>query len=84
MTRDEAVEHVVAALPYPAQIRDWDTETESDSVRFTWRGTRYRFAYANSWLVEEIDDGMLVGSDQALLIEQLIRVTYVHRAVRVG
>jgi hypothetical protein len=84
MTRDEAVELIVAALPYPAQIRDWDTAVDDGSLRFTWRGTRYRFSYGTSWLVEEVGDGVLIGSDQALLIEHLIKTVYVNRPGRVG
>jgi hypothetical protein len=82
MTRDEAVELIVAALPYPAQIRDWDTTSESDALRFTWRGNRFRFSYATSWLCEEVDDCFLRGSDLALLVEHLVKIVYVNRPLR--
>ena len=79
MTRDEAVELVVAALPYPAQIKELDTTSEETALRFTWRGNRFRFSYATSWMVEEVTDCFLAGSDLAILVEALIKTVYTNR-----
>jgi hypothetical protein len=74
--KGKAVELVVTSLPYPAQIKDWDLESEADAIRFSWRGSRYRFSFTGAWMVEEIQGSMLAGTDQAILIEALIHTTY--------
>lgn len=79
MTRDEAVEMVVKALPYPEHITAWDTATEEGVVRFTWRGDRFRYSYTGSGMVEEVDDCFLRSSNLAILVEYAIKRAYINR-----
>jgi len=76
MKKGKAIELVVAALPYPAQIKNWDLESEDEAIRFSWRGSRYRFLFTGKFMVEEIQGSMLTGSDQAILMETLLTLTY--------
>lgn len=64
------LEAVIAAIPYANQITD--IALEDEDVRFNWRGGRYRVSGNGS--VEEVKDGLLRGSDAAILVERLIKV----------
>lgn len=61
------IELIIIALPYPFQMRDIDIG--ADYVRFTWRGARYHVTERG---VEEVGDGVLIGSDRAILMRALI------------
>jgi len=66
---NKIVELMIRAMPYPDQMRDLDIG--ADSVEFTWRGTRFRVT--KSYGVDEVGDGVLIGSDKAILVAALIR-----------
>lgn len=83
LTKDEAIEVITCAFPYPSHITHWDT-SEDDAVRFTWRGVRFRLSLRYSLMVEEVDRSFLSGSDIAILAESLIKRVYLDRAARVS
>lgn len=62
------VELIVRALPYPDQMRD--IEIASDYLEFTWRGVRYRVN--ELYGVDEVGNGVLIGTDRAILIRTLL------------
>ena len=74
-TKSQLVEILIAAVPYPAQIKDLNLDAEPDAIRFKWRGNAYRFRPDLG--VEEIEGGFLSGSDIAILMEALLKRTYI-------
>jgi len=71
-------EIIIRALPYPEQMRN--IEIAADYVEFMWRGTRYRIT--ESLRVDEIGDGVLVGSDRAILMQACIERICASGAIR--
>lgn len=65
---NKIMEILIRAIPYPDHMRDFDIS--ADSVEFTWRGTRYRVT--KSFGVDEVGDGVLIGSDRAILVRACI------------
>lgn len=76
MTKDQLLELVLRGLPYSNQIKNIDTQSESQAIRFDWRGTRYRIYTIGEYGldVEEVGNGVLIGSDQAILMRSLLEV----------
>jgi hypothetical protein len=70
VTNDELVERIVKRFPYPAQIREWDTARDG-SVRFTWRGSRFRVS--DNLFVETVEGAFLSGGDISILAQALLR-----------
>lgn len=70
---------VLIALPYTHLMSDIDMHTSEDSMRFTWRGTRYRVS--ESLGVDEFGDGVLIRSDKAILLERLLKVAHYSKTV---
>lgn len=70
MTKEKLIETIVGGLPYPHQMRDIDISSETEAVRFNWRGVRYRVGF--SLHVEEVGDGILRGSDCAILMQAVL------------
>ena len=64
MTPAKIIELIIRALPHPHLIRDIDIGI--NYVRFTWRGSRYSVNERGD--VEEVGDGVLIGSDRAILM----------------
>ena len=73
MTKEQLVTLIYKALPYSEQIKDLDFSSEADAVRFNWRGTKFRVD--SRFSVDEVDDGMLKGSDFALVVGELVKRT---------
>lgn len=65
------VERVYRSIPYSMGISNLDITSEENAIRFDWRGTRYRVD-ANGG-TEEVGNGVLIGSDCAILMEAIIR-----------
>jgi hypothetical protein len=65
---NKIIELLIRAIPYPDQMKDFDIHT--DYVEFTWRGTRYRVT--KGYGVDEVGNGVLIGSDSSILIRALI------------
>lgn len=59
---------LIRSIPYPDQMRNFDIA--SNYVEFTWRGTRFRVN--ENYGVDEVGDGVLIGSDLAILIRACI------------
>lgn len=71
-TKEKAIEAIVNALPYPQHISDWDLSIENE-IRFTWRkDNRFRLDL-QSGRVEEVGDGVLIGSDISILVTKLLK-----------
>ena len=70
MTNSEIMDLVKKALPYSNQMTDTELDEEKD-FRFSWRGDRFRIG--DQLNVEQVDGGFLVGSNIAIIIEELIK-----------
>jgi hypothetical protein len=68
------IELIIRAMPYPNQIQD--IEIATDYVEFTWRGVRYRATESLS--IDEVGNGVLVGTDRAILIRKLLEQARLH------
>lgn len=75
----EILNVVLVAIPYAHLMSDIDMHNSSDSLRFTWRGTRYRVS--EHFGVDEVGDGVLIGSDKAILMERLLKVAHNSKTV---
>ena len=71
MTKEKLVELIYKSLPYSEQIKELDFTSESDAIRFDWRGNRFRVA--DTLFVEEANNGTLAGSDLAIVIGELLK-----------
>ena len=78
MSNGQRIENVLTAIPYPDQIRNINPEGK-DAIRFEWRGTEYRVS--GDCLVEEVGDGVLIGSDKCILLGELIKKTRLIKAL---
>lgn len=67
-TQAQLLTAIVQAMPYPNQIA-FDL-SEDGAVRFGWRGTLFRVSQTGH--VEEVGNGVLIGSDIAILARALI------------
>lgn len=66
----KVIELIIKALPYSDQMND--IEIGKDNVRFDWRGTRY---CVNTNLgVDEVGDGVLIGTDKSMLIRTCLQL----------
>lgn len=70
------IELLVRAIPYPHQIGH--ILIGEKDVRFDWRGARYRVD--ENGHVEEVQGGLLAGSDRAILMQQCIAMAEVEHA----
>ena len=68
MKPDEILTTIVQRIPYPNQMKD--IVVGDRDVRFTWRGTRYS-VNANRG-IDEVGDGVLIGSDSAILMRAVV------------
>jgi len=70
MKNSKILERVISRLPYSDQVTDIDLDYDK-SIEFGWRGITYRVS--ENLCVEEVKDGMLMGSNSALLMEKLLQ-----------
>lgn len=66
---EQIISAIYSTIPYSDQIED--LEIQKECVRFKWRGDSFRVS--TGVLVEQVDGGCLVGSNIALIIENMIR-----------
>jgi hypothetical protein len=59
-------------VPYAHLIGHVDLHNDPTVVRFSWRGARYRVD--ERLHVEQMENGCLVGSDLAILMERVLRL----------
>lgn len=71
-SKEEILATILTAIPYPHQVIDIDTDSDTDAIRFTWRGTRY--CVDAGLRCEECKNGMLHGSNDAILMSGLLQV----------
>lgn len=69
-TQAKGVELLYRSLPYPEQIKNIDF-SKTSSIRFTWRGERYKFDLEYC-TIELVKNGMLLGDNASLLMTQCI------------
>ena len=79
MKQEKLIELIISTLPYPQQITDIEFEEKMGGIRFTWRSSRYRISENRS--VEQCENSMLSGSDNAILLEHLIKKTETLQAI---
>ena len=68
-SQTEILERIISRIPYPEQIKDIDL-VESGAVQFAWRGTQFRVTNNGA---DEIGDGVLIGSDIAILLWKVLK-----------
>ena len=73
---EHVIEIIYAAIPYSNQITD--LELMESSLRFTWRKEK-RFRVSQNLGVEEVGDGILIGSDITILMERLLKLEGIRR-----
>lgn len=71
MKATDIIELIYNAMPYPRQIKD--LEIRDENVYFTWRSGRFRVE-EGSLSVTSLEDGILVGDNQSILIERLLKI----------
>jgi hypothetical protein len=69
VTKAELLEAVMIAVPYPSHITEIDLDGETDSIRFTWRGDRFR---VTEGMVETVEEAVLVGGNLAILMQAVV------------
>lgn len=74
MTKNETLQAIIRAFPYPQHITDLRLDEEPTAVRFTWRGERFRVAECG--IVETVEGACLHGSNIAILAETLIKNSF--------
>lgn len=72
-TKEQLIMAINHSLPYPSQITNLRFSDETKAVRFTWRKDNH-FRIDLDGKVWEVGDGILIGSDMSILLEELIRV----------
>ena len=68
--QSDILEALLSTLPNASQIKDIDLSSP-DTVRFAWRGTRFRVS-GEGGFTEEVGDGVLICSNQAELMGALV------------
>lgn len=68
MSTNELLDLVIGKVPYPHQIQNIDI-TLQEEVRFDWRGTRFKVVENGC---EQVGDGVLIGSDIAILMRAVL------------
>lgn len=73
MTKGELLLLTTKSIPYPAQIKELDFDSEAEAIRFTWRGSRFRVS--TDLLVETVGDGVLSSDNESILLQALLERT---------
>lgn len=76
LSKKKIKERILARIPYPSHISDWDIKTEKNGVRFTWRNTRFqvisdRFGFMRVHMVLEDGHG-LESNNMSILLEAIL------------
>lgn len=69
-TKGEILQRVVKNLPYCEQMQDIDLDLPGE-IRFSWRGSRYVVGMSGN--VEQVGDGVLIGSDICIVMKELFK-----------
>lgn len=70
-TKEEGIELLNKALPYPGQMKNIDLKKEN-AIYFDWRNQRYRldFEYCR---VDSCRNGLLYGDDASILMTKCLQ-----------
>lgn len=71
-TKEELLTAVLKSLPYSDQITDLDFSTEETAIRLIWRKSN-KFRIDINGGVEEVGNGVLIGSDISILFRELLK-----------
>lgn len=76
-TKEELLTAVLKSLPHPNHINDLDLSSETEAVMFTWRQNKLRVQLSGH--VDEVGDGVLIGSNLSILVHQLLLNYYMNK-----
>lgn len=65
----KAIELVIRNIPFPHQVKNIEDDGDS-AVLFDWRNVRYRVTSVG--FCDEVGDGVLIGTDRAILMQALL------------
>ena len=71
ITKDQLVLVILRTLPYAEQMRDLDTVTEPEAIRFMWRNDRFRVSITGH--ASTLEGYMEVGGNLAILMQALVQ-----------
>lgn len=71
MTKEEALEILITAIPYPEQIKNYDFSVDG-RISFTWRSDRFAFDYDNI-SIDLYEGGCLVTTNSCILMRELLK-----------
>ena len=71
-TKEELLTAVLKSLPYSDQITELDFSLEERAIRLIWRKSN-KFRITLSGEIEEVGDGILIGSDISILFRELLK-----------
>lgn len=77
MTKEEALELLIANIPYPEQIKDYDFSVDG-RISFTWRSDRFAFDYVNI-SIDLHEGSCLVTANSCILMRELLKRAYVQK-----
>lgn len=76
MTKGKLLEAIMKGVPYPQHITDLDLESRPSAIQFTWRGDRFQVSITDAGvlgMVDQVEDGMLITNNLAILLEACLR-----------
>lgn len=77
-TKEEALEVLIKSIPYSDQLSDLDLSRDNE-IMFNWRINTRFVLNLESGYVQEVGDGILIGSDIAILISHIIKIYYINK-----
>lgn len=77
MKKEEALQLLIANIPYPEQIKDYDLN-HTGVIRFTWRDIRLQFDYDNL-SVERVEDGYQSTDALCIVMRELLKKAYIKK-----
>ena len=75
-TKEELLTAILKSLPYSDQITELDFSTEETAIILIWRKSN-KFRIGISGEVEEVGNGVLIGSDISILFRELLKRQWV-------
>ena len=72
-TKEQLMEAIMKALPYPEQITGIDFSSDPSAISLTWRTVRLRADLNGN--TSEIDGSLQIGSNLSMLFKELLKRT---------
>lgn len=69
-TKELLLEALMKSLPYAEQICNLDFTSEKNDITFEWRRSKFRVSISGS--VNQLNDNMICGTNESMLIKQLL------------